>query len=339
MQWREYVGQSRTELKGFAILAIVFFHSGFKCPPVLYYIKQLGCGGVDIFLFLSGFGLYYSLKRDSNLKRFWLRRCQRILPAYLPFIALWLVYTFFVSKDLTGTFVIRSITGNLFMNGFLLDSGRTFNWYVQMQFVFFLVAPFVFALLHKSKQPIRTAAILLAICYGVVLTSYSHPQQMALSRLPIFVVGMLFAMPLGIRWKRSTSRLLLTLSAILGIAILLYFYLFHVGLLYPFGLYWHPHVLIAPGVSILLCFAFPRASATKWRWMNAPFRVLGESSFEVYLVHLWVNEIAERAGATGNLLWLGITAGSIALGIGYHFSVQAVSRRIHQAKPSKELPA
>ena len=52
----------RTELFGLSIIWIMMYHS-YLCeisPPVLFRWIALGSTGVEIFLFLSGIGLYYS---------------------------------------------------------------------------------------------------------------------------------------------------------------------------------------------------------------------------------------------------------------------------------------
>lgn len=38
--------------------------------------------GVDIFIMLLGFGLYYSLSMDNNTKKFYQKKLCRILPFY-----------------------------------------------------------------------------------------------------------------------------------------------------------------------------------------------------------------------------------------------------------------
>ena len=73
-----------------AILWVVFFHAQLGLGGLLYDVQKIGYGGVDMFLFLSGFGLYHSLSRDADAGRYLLRRARRLLPAYLPFCAVWL---------------------------------------------------------------------------------------------------------------------------------------------------------------------------------------------------------------------------------------------------------
>ena len=87
---QEAIGACRDEIKGAAILWVVFFHAQLRLGGLLYDVQKIGYGGVDMFLFLSGFGLYHSLSRDADAGRYLLRRARRLLPAYLPFCVVWL---------------------------------------------------------------------------------------------------------------------------------------------------------------------------------------------------------------------------------------------------------
>ena len=63
------LSKHRSAIMGFAIIWIMIAHLkvSFDFIP-LQAIKKIGYGGVDIFLFLSGFGLYFSCSKD-NFKR------------------------------------------------------------------------------------------------------------------------------------------------------------------------------------------------------------------------------------------------------------------------------
>lgn len=81
---------NRNYLMGVAMLLVIVFH--FFCW-VTNPIGKLNIGfiGVDIFLFLSGFGLSYSFEKNGLLD-FYKRRIIRIYPTY--FLAVTLTYIF-----------------------------------------------------------------------------------------------------------------------------------------------------------------------------------------------------------------------------------------------------
>jgi peptidoglycan/LPS O-acetylase OafA/YrhL len=72
---------------GIAILWIVWFHTlsfnPFLIGNLLTFFKSIGYFGVDIFLFLSGFGLITGwVNKQYTITAFYKRRLLRIMPAY-----------------------------------------------------------------------------------------------------------------------------------------------------------------------------------------------------------------------------------------------------------------
>ena len=86
------------ELKGFAMLAIIFSHIGYFLstdPRFLYPFSVLAGVGVNLFLFLSGFGLTLSeLKTGLSVSGFYKKRLVKL------FLPLWLVIFLLVILDL-----------------------------------------------------------------------------------------------------------------------------------------------------------------------------------------------------------------------------------------------
>lgn len=77
----------RTELMGLAATMIIICHApanGVLMPTVLEKVlRSWGGLGVDIFLFLSGVGMYYSLQKRVGMKGWYYHRYTRILVPYL----------------------------------------------------------------------------------------------------------------------------------------------------------------------------------------------------------------------------------------------------------------
>ncbi|MFV0538204.1 MAG: acyltransferase family protein [Dysgonomonas sp.] len=85
----------RSQLMGIAILWIMLFHSNLDVSffTIFDLIKSIGNAGVDIFMFVSGFGIYYSLIKGVSLKTFYKNRLWRILPYYLPIVIIFNEYS------------------------------------------------------------------------------------------------------------------------------------------------------------------------------------------------------------------------------------------------------
>lgn len=319
----------RNELKGAAMLWVVFFHARLGLSGFLGFIQQIGYGGVDLFFFLSGFGLYHSLAKDSDPRRYLLRRARRLLPAYLPFCCLWLcvmlpLYRFGTVQSL------RTAAGNLFMLGFFANVPAMINWYISALALSLLMAPVLAGFLSKSQKPVRSAVFLIIGLFVMGLCFIGTEQYMAIARLPVFVLGMLCALPSFEGRSKKRFALLTLLGFLAGIALLLLCYTLFPESLNTYGMYWHPFILIAPamcaGLGALFC-KLQKAAA-----LFLPLRAIGSASFEIFLFNAWIEVLCKRFQlAKSPLEWLLWSAGSVALGYLYHKVVKAALKRVERA--------
>lgn len=77
----------RTELMGIASLWVMLHHNFFDWPPMLSSLQNLSSYGslaVDIFLLMSGIGLYFAFEKcPPPLTQFYRKRLSRVLVPYL----------------------------------------------------------------------------------------------------------------------------------------------------------------------------------------------------------------------------------------------------------------
>ncbi len=64
------ISRFRGELMGAAMLFIILFHVGLPREDAFYGLRRMGNVGVDMFLFLSGIGLWFSWVKNPDVKRF-----------------------------------------------------------------------------------------------------------------------------------------------------------------------------------------------------------------------------------------------------------------------------
>lgn len=332
VEHRQWVSRYREELKGLAALWIVFFHTRLFLPGGWDLIRGLGYGGVDIFLFLMGMGLEHSLSKSEELRGYVLRRLRRVLPAYLPVLLLWLALMY-PTYQLSLVQNIRGVAGNLFMVGYWIGTPKVFNWYANAQFLYFLVAPLFFAALTRARKPWLALAGLLALCLGVGAAAIGQDQMMGISRLPVLLLGMAFGMDWPVSAKKGLVRAAYAGGALAALVVLVYCYYASPILLNDFGMYWYPFALIAPALCVGLAFLLHKAQGAA-RWF-APLRLLGGSSFEIYLVNIWLYEEAKQRALTDTWAWLLVAALSLLLGVGYH----ALVKRLTRPKAGNGTPA
>ena len=315
MEHRGWVSRYRDELKGLAILWVVWFHSPLALPGAWDAARQIGYGGVDVFFFLMGMGLFTSLQKSQELRGYAQRRLWRILPAYLPVLLAWMLWMY-PGYGLSTTQAIRGVAGNLTTVAYWLQTPRPFNWFANAQFLYLLIAPLCFAVLTRSRRPALALGGLLAVAAGIGLASISMEQMMGASRLPVFLLGMAFAMEWPVSERRGVTRTAYALAFVLGLAVLMLCLTRYRELLNDYGLYWYPFALMTPGLCVGIGWLLHRARDAAR--LFAPLRALGSASFEIYLLNVWMVELAKKAALTDAGWWALLSVGNLLAGIAYH---------------------
>ena len=285
----ETLFKSRKQAMAFAILLVLLIHLKWHLADgALKTLISYTYFSVDIFFFVSGVGCFFSLRDDPDVLRFWKRRALRILPVYLPFIAVWIA-----AKALHGEMCFSSALANLLGLGGVIRTPRPFNWYVSGMWMSYLLAPLLAPLAAhadtRGKAAAATAALLLlsAACWG------DDKWIVIAARIPIFFVGMLFAAESRRRERlsRAETILLLVLTPI-GLALCWEAQkLFLEEQLWNYGLFWYPCLLLVPGLMIALAWIRERLERFgAGRALNRAAAFVGGITFELYLTHWSVSE-------------------------------------------------
>ena len=187
----ECINKARVLLLGIAAFMVVIYHMPYLnyneiisirfINMILTFIQKIGNFGVDIFLFLSGIGLYFSLSKNS-IKRFYKNRFLRILPEYLIVLILYNIFC--------GTFsivgILKPLSGWSFFAGESLD-----GWYVAFIMVMYLIFPIIYKLIKKYDLRALFVGLLIVfvlnflICY--IFSTFYLKIELALTRIPIFL--------------------------------------------------------------------------------------------------------------------------------------------------------
>jgi peptidoglycan/LPS O-acetylase OafA/YrhL len=169
------------ELKGVAILMVIFSHVGyflFFDHRFVYPLSVAGGKGVDIFLFLSGFGLTLSaFKSPLGLKDFYLKRLKKI------FVPMWVVFAVFLIMDAVVLHKFYSFQGvvqdvlGFFPRADLYQDLDSPLWYFTLILFYYLLFPLIFS----KRYPILSVTVLITLGYFV--TRLSLPVDSAVSKL------------------------------------------------------------------------------------------------------------------------------------------------------------
>lgn len=315
MRYRDII-RHRSVWMGVAIIWVVFFHiPEYPSLSLIAFVKKLGYGGVDLCLFASGVGCFYSLKKDPDIGRFILRRFWRLAPVYLLFMAFWIPWKWFA-----GELTIPNVIGNIFGIQYLTALDLEFNWYVSAIIVFYFLAPYLKAFLDGASR--RGKVLMLLVLLVLVIPFWkSGVYIIFVTRLPVFYLGMLFASGAEedrvVRpWQMAVGFVLMAL----GIWFLVLAFEHIPDTLWRYGVAWVPFVAIAPPMCVFLSGIMELLERLPGGKAVVGFLSwVGGYSFEIYLLHISMVELLPQwIGALelehwSDLIWAAGICGMMAL--------------------------
>lgn len=295
----EGLSKHRTALMGIAIICVMLCHNTLIVPELLINIWKtltvmLQCG-VDIFLLLSGLGLYYSFRKQPEKRKFWIKRFTKILPPYLVCVAFVGVVFVVLLKELS----LANYIWGYSLISFYLDAKLTV-WFIAVIVLLYAVFPYLYAVLQKFPRFFGFAVagcgiICLVLSYMDCPRAISGVNTIFLSRLPAFLSGMLIAKAIldgknpkvpdilaWLVWSASAALLILAVNA-------------------PKGVLWTiVRLLFLPfSLSGLLLLLKPLDKCKHGGYPYKAFYFLGGLTLEIYLMHQHIGNLLDR-------LWINI---------------------------------
>ena len=185
------ISRFRAEQMGAAMLFVILFHVALDRGDPFYGLRRCGNVGVDIFLFLSGVGLWFAWTKTPSVSHFYRRRLIRILPTWL------ICSTAFYLRDYLGarrfSKDIGDLIGDITINwDFWLHDELTF-WYVPAIMALYLVAPWYMRLIERYPTYRWLPMLMVVWCVMVqwVLPIHAAVGHLEIfwSRVPIFFIG------------------------------------------------------------------------------------------------------------------------------------------------------
>lgn len=190
--------------------------------------------GVKGFFIISGFLVAKSYTNTPSLKKYFIKRAKRILPAYIVVIVLATVFLAFFSRYNFSEYfsdinVYKYLGWNLVFLNFmhpclpglfennLLCAVNGSLWTLKVEEGFYLILPLIFYLIRKLKKPFLTLGSLyvLSILYWFVMAYYFNKPLLA-KQLPgylsYFVVGITLFLNFEMVQKK---RIILLITAVL----------------------------------------------------------------------------------------------------------------------------
>lgn len=163
------ISKYRQELMGLATLLILICHSvgnNVAIPFPLNKLFALGTCGVDIFFFLSGFGLYYSLQKKNSLLQWYKKRYVRIL---VPYLIISIVG--FIDYCINKPYGFGEYLYRLSLLSFWTD--HNVAWFLAVIIPFYAITPLLYRFLFSHKHSVIAA---LAITISIIVYNILQPS-------------------------------------------------------------------------------------------------------------------------------------------------------------------
>lgn len=164
-------------LRGVAILMVISAHFGLNHFLKPYRLLINSDTGVNIFFVLSGFLITTLLLKEKlkygriSLKRFYMRRVLRILPAAYLFILVLIMLNLFFHLRIRG---LDFITSALFLKNMPLKNEpyTAHFWSLAVEVQFYLVFPFLLA--HNVNRYLMIALLIVILVPLIAIPGYYH---------------------------------------------------------------------------------------------------------------------------------------------------------------------
>lgn len=284
----ENINHARGVIMGIATLLVMFFHTYIDYEEIinnkflanfLDYLHLRGNIGVDIFLLLSGIGLYFSIGKHK-LSTFYKNRFVRVVPGFVIVTICYLLYL----GEPNRIFSILSLTG-------LIVSGDRFLWYIQLILTLYLVFPVIYKIINKYGF----SGLFISLCVVILFnTMYSfidmvgyEKVEIALTRIPVFLIGVYFGKL--INDKKTISSRMISISLIVSIIIYVLIYFIFNGYRFMF-VQRYLYCILAICLVILISYLYSLIKNKD----NMFFKIIcffGKYSLEIYLVHDIISRI------------------------------------------------
>lgn len=188
----------RGALMGIAILGVMILHSIKWAGLEDTLFKQIASpfariAFTDGFIFLSGFGLHYSFRKNSNLKEFFIKRWYRLMVPFLIMATPFYLYGLYVNSDFIR-FLLNESTIYFWLYG---NNGM---WYISVSVVLYILFPLLYKIIFRTEDnrsvTIRALSlIILCICSVVAVSvlspSYYEMVSIGIEKTPMFIIGIL----------------------------------------------------------------------------------------------------------------------------------------------------
>lgn len=299
-----WISKYKTEIFAVAIILIMLFHFSADYrgavqhgktdvlnhpiirPLIMKWWQFFGSIGVEVFVFLSGVGLYYSFSNNNNLSAFYKKRFLRIMPAYLIVASVFWAIKDFVFKGTGFEGWLADISFYSF-----LSTGIHTIWYIALMIVLYIAFPLIYNLIEKNEKYfvlILLLTLIIPIITFKISPLYYKYTAIATTRIPIFVFGVWMA-----RYIKKNKQV----SYMLIFAIIAFtFILNKLSIKFHLKGYMSRYVDSIFAIGVILLIIIFIMIVERIKIINWFMKFAGTLSLELYLTHVTLRNLMKEFG-------------------------------------------
>lgn len=268
------IAKYRSEMMGIAILNVLVLHSlSWINPNPSFWVTALNTFGrlifTEGFLFLSGFGLYYSLHRNYSLCSFYRKRVQRLMVPY------WLMtLPFFIAYCIIGRYGLGTLFLRITTLDFWVHGNYAGMWYVAISAFLYACFPLIFNVLRRNGVGLLllvSVSIIVAVHY--VVPRYYEMTSIGIAKIPFFIIG---------AWAGKMS---VDENRLDGKWILLLFFILVILYAYPICSWLNVREWFFRLSGMVICCYLLKLTQ-QWNLAHSILRWFGKYTLELYIIHL-----------------------------------------------------
>lgn len=279
------LSEYRAVFMGLAIIFVMLCHNTLKVPESLKTTRSVLTAmcqcGVDMFMILSGLGLYYSFYKNSAVGLFWKKRITKILIPYCIAVAIYaFVYVGYLKHATLGEYLWRYSLISFYIDAELVI------WFVATILTLYGIFPALYYGLQRSVKGFMWC--ILGVIVTCVIVSYLPLSreliiinEIFISRVPAFMTGMIVAKILKEQKDPEISTWQVWIGFLVSGLAFVWVMLSGMGNWWAIG-----RLLFLPFTfcgMMLLSVALDRGAANGKKYKALAF--LGGITFELYLCH------------------------------------------------------
>lgn len=312
--------QFRTALMGVAILGVMILHGirwadieGSLFDKIISPFARIAF--TDGFIFLSGFGLYYSFRKNGNLKEFYIKRWYRLMVPFLIMATPFYLYGLYDNGDFIK-FLLNESTLYFWLYG---NNGM---WYISISVVLYMLFPLLYNIIFIKEDnwsvtlrafSLTAMCICLVVAISVLSPSYYEMVSIGIEKTPMFIIGILIG-------YYAVNSYKLTLYHLLGGGLLVILTLFAKKADDYFIPYYEMSIrlFLMPLTCIVLDWFKPKRIISILEWF-------GKYSLELYVLHMFfkrlINEIMTTSIIPSTYIPIAMTSTTILLSVAVCFPI------------------